>query len=99
MGDVQVLLKTLADQKQVLMDKLGLGGGSEVTYFPCSFDDPRVQETMRKLKEKSDWMVRMGVPRLMDLDRHLFTTAAQTDVRITFDRIRRLQTGVARRVK
>lgn len=94
-----MLLKALADQKQVLMEKLGLKNGSEVAYFPCSFDDPRVQETMRRLKERSDWMVAMGVPRLVDLDRHLFTSAAQTDVRITFDRIRRLQTGVARRVK
>lgn len=94
-----MLLKTLADQKQILMDKLGLGGGSEVTYFPCSFEDPRVQETMRRLKEQSDWMKRMGVPRLVDAERHNFTTAAQTDVGRTFDRIRRLQTGVARRVK
>lgn len=94
-----MLLKALADQKQVLMDKLGLSTNKEPEYFPCSFDDPRVQETMRKLKERSDWMVRMGVPRLVDLDRHLFTTAAQTDVKVTFDRIRRLQVGVARRVK
>lgn len=94
-----MLLKTLADQKQVLMDKLGLSVNKEPEYFPCSFDDPRVKETMQKLKERSDWMVRMGVPRLVDLDRHLFTSAAQTDVRITFDRIRRLQVGVARRVK
>lgn len=94
-----MLLKTLADQKQVLMEKLGLENGSEVSYFPCSFDDPRIKETMRRLKERSDWMVRMGVPRLVDKERHNFTTAAQTDVKATFDRIRRLQTGVARRVK
>ena len=93
-----MLFKTLADQKQVLMGKLGLGKGSEVTYFPCSFEDPRVQETMRRLKEQSDWMVRMKVPRLVDKGTK-FTTAAQTDVGKTFDAIRRLKTGVARRVK
>lgn len=92
MGNVQMLLKALADKKQVLM-------GNEVTYFPCSNEDPRCQETLRRLKEKSDWMVRMGVPRLIDAKRHKFTTAAQTDVGQTFDRIKRLQTGVARRVK
>lgn len=92
-----MLLKALADQKQVLMEKLGRG--NEVTYFPCSFDDPRIQETMRRLKERSDWMVRMGVPRLVDKQRHNFTTAAQTDIGQTFDRIKRLNTGVARRVK
>lgn len=94
-----MLLKTLADQKQVLMDKLGLSVNKEPEYFPCSFDDPRVKETMRRLKERSDWMVRMGVPRLVDKQRHNFTTAAQTDVGQTFDRIKRLQTGVARRIK
>jgi hypothetical protein len=94
-----MLLKTLANQKQVLMDKLGLSPDKEAGYFPCSFEDPRVKETMRKLRERSDWMERMGVPRLVDLNRYKFTTAAQTDVGQTFDRIRRLKTGAARRVK
>lgn len=94
-----MLLKTLADQKQVLMEKLNLKKEEEDAYFPCSLDDPRVQETMRRLKERSDWMVRMGVPRLLDQNGHKFSTAAQTDVGQTFDRIRRLQSGVARRIK
>ena len=88
-----MLPKTLADKKQVLMDR-----PEEAAYFPCSFDDPRVKETMRRLKEQADWMARMGVPRLVDRGAK-FTTSAQTNVGQTFDRIRRIQTGVARRVK
>ena len=95
MGNVQMLLKALADKKQVLIGKSKV---REIPY-PCSNEDPRCQETLRRLKERSDWMVRMGVPRLVDPKRHKFTTAAQTDVGQTFDRIKRLQTGVARRVK
>lgn len=71
----------------------------EPSYFPCSNEDPKCQETARRLKEKADWMIRMKIPRLVDKERHHFTTAAQTDVGKRFDEIRRLKSGIARRVK
>lgn len=70
----------------------------EPTYLPCSNEDPRCQETLRRLKERSDWMQKVGVPRLIDKARHKFTTAAQTDVGQTFARIRMLKDGM-RRIK
>lgn len=96
-----MLPKTLADQKQILRSyKVRLSSNKKFDEpFPCSFDDPRVIETMKRLKEKSNWMVKMGIPRLVDKGPHRFTSAAQTDVGKLFDEIRRLKTGVARRVK
>jgi len=67
-------------------------------YEPCTNEDPRCQETLRKLRERGEWMAKTGIPRLLGKGTK-FTSAAQTDIGKTFDSIRRLKTGVARRIK
>lgn len=68
------------------------------TFRPCSSEDPRCAETMRRLAECRERMRRMKAG-LLDAPERKFTDAASTDVSATIRRAQARTIGPVRAVR